>query len=66
VLLIDDAQREIPERDTFLDQGVRSHDDVRLPVPDPLSNRLSLLGGQRGGEESDTDRQSRRLFQNLR
>jgi hypothetical protein len=43
VLLVDDAKRQVAECDTFLDQGMRTHDDVRLPVPDPFSNRLALL-----------------------
>ena len=63
VLLVDDAQRQVAERDALLDQGMRPHDDVRLPVPDPFSNRFALLRRQRGGEEGDTDRQSRRPFQ---
>ena len=63
VLLVDHSQRQVAERDALLDQGMRSHDDVRLPVPDPFPNRFALLRRQRGGKERDPDRQSRRPFQ---
>ena len=36
VLLVDDQQAEVLERDVLLQQAVRADDDVDLPVREPL------------------------------
>ena len=57
LLLVDDDEAEVLERDVLREDPVRPDDDVERPLGEPAHDLLLLLGGPEAGEEVDRDRE---------
>src|SRR5215510_9780223 len=59
VLLVDDHEPEVLERDVLRQEAVRADHDVDGALTQPLDDRLLLLGRAEAGEELDLRRERR-------
>ena len=55
VLLVDDGQREIVERDFFLEQRVGADQEIDVAERQPVENGLALAAALAAGEDGDAD-----------